>query len=355
MKPHYQKDGITVYCGDLRDVLPTLPSTLDYVVTDPPYGLKFMGKDWDHEVPGPDYWQAIDRVCKPGASLLAFGGTKTHHRLTCAIEDAGWEIRDCLMWLHGQGMPKCGDIGKMIDKSKGAVREVVGSKLGLPGYSLANHGRTNEVYGDLHNPAAECAITAPATPEAALWTGWAMALKPAWEPIILAMKPLDGTIANNALTHNVAGLNIDACRIPAPDGVPVFVKRNEGSKNVFHDNLNGSNRTGEIDTTGRWPANLLVDEETATMLGGASRFFYCGKAAKKERGPGNDHPTVKPLALMKYLLTLCSSPTGGLILDPFAGSGSTLLAARALGRQCIGIELDPHYCDIIVSRLEGEL
>ena len=135
MQPLYQKHDITLFCGDLRDVLPTLPKRIvDCVVTDPPYGLGFMEKDWDHEVPGPAYWRAIDRVCKPGAALLAFGGTKTYHRLTCAIADAGWEIRDCLMWLYGQGMPKCGDIGKLIDKSKGAKREVVGTKLGRPGY-----------------------------------------------------------------------------------------------------------------------------------------------------------------------------------------------------------------------------
>ncbi len=214
MDPFCQRDNLRLYCGDLRAVLPTLPATsVDFVVTDPPYSLNFMEKEWDKAIPGPEYWRAIARVCKPGAMMLAFGGTRTYHRLTCAIEDAGWEIRDCLMWLYGQGMPKCGDIGKLIDKSKGAKRRVVGTKLGQPGYSLANNGRTNEVYGDLHNPEAECAVTAPATPEAARWTGWAMALKPAWEPIVLAMKPLDGTIAHNALTWGVAGMNIEACRI----------------------------------------------------------------------------------------------------------------------------------------------
>ena len=153
-----EQDNLSLYCGDLLTVLPTLlENSVDFVCTDPPYGFNFLGKDWDYTVPGPEYWRAIHRVCKPGAFLLAFGGTRTYHRLTCAIEDAGWEVRDCLMWLHGQGMPKCGDIGKMIDKSKGAKREVIGTKLGRPGYSLADNGRTNDVYGDLHNPAAECA------------------------------------------------------------------------------------------------------------------------------------------------------------------------------------------------------
>ena len=133
MLPFFDHDKLTLYCGDLRQVLPTLPeSSVDFVVTDPPYGLSFMEKDWDYEVPGPEFWRAICAVCKPGALLLAFGGTRTYHRLTCAIEDAGWEIRDCLMWLYGQGFPKAADIGKMIDKAKGAKREVVGTKVGLP-------------------------------------------------------------------------------------------------------------------------------------------------------------------------------------------------------------------------------
>ena len=144
MDPYYQHDNLRLYHGDCREVLAALPeSSVDFVVTDPPYSLHFMEKEWDKAIPGPEYWRAIARVCKPGALLLAFGGTRTYHRLVGAIDDAGWEIRDCLMWLYGQGMPKCGDIGKLIDKSKGANREVVGTKLGRPGYSLANHGRTN--------------------------------------------------------------------------------------------------------------------------------------------------------------------------------------------------------------------
>ena len=154
MRTYYESDNITVYQGDLREVLAGLDLKADCVCTDPPYGLSFMGKDWDHAVPGPDYWESIARVCKPGAMMLAFGGTRTYHRLACAIEDAGWEIRDCLMWLYGQGFPKACDIGKLIDKEKGAVRQVVGTKLGQPGYSLASIGRTNNVCGgSLDNPA----------------------------------------------------------------------------------------------------------------------------------------------------------------------------------------------------------
>jgi len=396
MQPFHEQDNVTLYRGDLREVLPTLPeASVDFVVTDPPYGLGFMEKDWDHDVPGPEYWRAVARVCKPGAMMLAFGGTRTYHRLICAIEDAGWEIRDCLMWLYGQGFPKAADIGKMIDKAKGAVREVVGTKLGQRGYSLADNGRTNEVYGDLHNPEAECAITAPATPEAAKWTGWANALKPAWEPIVLAMKPLDGTLAHNAQRWGVAGINIDAARIGHNPGYRYNADRNG---TIFHGQQGerirqSAEKKGSqyIESTkGRWPANVLLDEDAAALLdkqsgplasgsnnirtrsgdgyhgrlgkagdaqvaygdsGGASRFFYCGKATRKERGPGNDHPTVKPVKLMEYLLTLLSTPEGGVILDPFAGSGTTLLAAQRLGRRSIGVELTEHNCEIARSRL----
>ena len=362
----YQKHGVTLYCGDMRDMMPTLPaSSIDYIVTDPPYGFGFLEKKWDSETPGFVSWCPALDVCKPGASLLAFGGTRTYHRLTCAIEDAGWEIRDCLMWLQGQGMPKAGDIGKLIDKAKGPA------------------------------------------PLAAKFTGWAASLKPSWEPIILATKSVDGTLAHDAERWGVAGLNIDACRISTagetihcPQSDPAnragvvgtnlgFTKSDKGSFQAAQ--RESIRKTREL---GRWPANLLLDEEAAATLdaqaglrtsgmmkpgqkrhqgggyhgnmpteatatgtygdsGGASRFFYCPKITKKERGEGNDHPTVKPLALMKWLLTLCSTPDGGLVLDPFAGSGSTLLAARALGRECIGVELDPHNCEIIVSRLEN--
>ncbi len=234
MQPFFEQNNLSLYCGNCLDVLPTLPeASVDFVATDPPYGLSFMEKDWDHEVPGPEYWRAIARVSKPGALLLAFGGTRTYHRLCCAIEDAGWEIRDALMWLYGQGMPKCGDIGKLIDKSKGAERQVIGDKLDRPGYHL-HEGKGNGCYGGgngLHAPGTDARlraaqITAPATPEAARWTGWAMALKPAWEPIVLAMKPLDGTIAHNALTWGVAGMNIDAARIGENPGYKYNADRN---------------------------------------------------------------------------------------------------------------------------------
>lgn len=389
MTPYYQKNGVTLYCGDLRDVLPSLPEcSVDSVVTDPPYGLSFMDSDWDHEVPGPPYWMEIARVCKPGASMLTFGGTRTYHRLASAIEDAGWEIRDCLMWLYGQGMPKCGDIGKLIDKAKGAERQVVGSKLGRPGYHL-HEGKGNGCYGGgdgLHAPGTDARlrasqITAPATPLAERFTGWAMALKPAWEPITLAMKPLDGTAANNAERWGVAGLNIEACRAEAGRWpANCLLQHHPGCRQVGTTTLCGDQRVGcsgcrpggfgdvGADSGSGGPNGRVYGNETLPSYDchpdcpvgtlenqkpQVSRFFYCGKARRGERGPGNDHPTVKPVELMNYLLTLCSTPGGGVVLDPFAGSGTTLLAARDLGRECIGVELSPHNCDIIVSRLES--
>jgi site-specific DNA-methyltransferase (adenine-specific) len=394
MNPYYQKENITVYQGNVREVLPAIGIQVDHVVTDPPYGLSFMEAGWDQAVPGPEYWQAIKNVCKPGASVLAFGGTRTFHRLTCAMEDAGWEIHDCLMWLYGQGFPKSLDIGKAIDKAAGAEREVVG-RYQPPGmekpWNLRNakDRRTVELFASSRN---NLDITAPATDAAKQWQGWGTALKPAWEPIVLGMNPLDGTFAANAEKHGVAGLNIDGCRITTSENLNGGAYTSNGTT---RDDGWGMRRGGAgpfEQPSGRFPANLLLDEDTAQQLdsqtgtlksgtncvrtkpgdgyhggmgqagdvqvsygdaGDTSRFFYCSKASKKERGPGNDHPTVKPIGLMKYLLTLLSTPTGGLILDAFAGSGTTAVAAKELGRPCVCVELDGHNCEIIARRLEA--
>jgi DNA modification methylase len=476
MTPYYQKNNITIYHGDLREVLPTLPpASVDHVVTDPPYLLNFMGKEWDsagidlptnelmfrawlagliagegcfriHQQKGGAYyscafsikmradegpllralarrtgigtiddiaavsgviesgpavkwtvqsrgdcwklarlldgtpfyakkqreydlwrkaltvwtdtprgncwhgrrdnapmetlWEEMKtlrpfdqelanshfdplgqpaylfhhtwakeclRVVKPGGLLMSFGGSRTYHRMTCGIEDAGWAIRDCLMWLYSSGMPKCGDIGKMLVK-KGEME-------------LAKQ-----------------------------FTGWANALKPAYEPIALAMKAIDGTLAQNAKINGVAGMNIDACRIGnevrynPPAG-------NKGGTTALNMGVVGMPQdTAGATVSGRWPANVLFDTEAA--FDGASRYFYCSKPTLSEKGVGNDHPTCKPIAVMQYLLTLLSSPTGGLILDPFCGSGTTALAARALGRPFVGVELEEHNCKIIANRLE---
>ena len=416
IQPRFEKDGVAIYHGDLLDVLPQLPeASVDCVATDPPYGISFLENGWDHDVPGQPYWRAIARVCKPGALLLAFGGTRTYHRLACAIEDAGWDIRDCLMWLHGQGFPKSLDISKAIDKAAGAEREVVGESRSIDcierGYTKVYTSKAeNSGFGTSRTFGLGIPITAPATPDAAIWDGWGTALKPAWEPIVLAMKPLDGTFARNAVKWGVAGMNINACRIPLGNEV-LHVPQSDPTKRsgVVGTDLGISKSSQEAfqaaqresvrktQELGRWPANLLLDEQSSELLdqqtgtlksgvmkagqkrkasrgensgyhgnmpdeatavdtygdsGGASRFFYCAKANRRERGPGNDHPTVKPLDLMKYLLTLASTPTGGIILDPFAGTCTTALAARELGRRCICVERDGHNCDIAIARLE---
>lgn len=343
-------------CATVVDVLGV--NVIDSVVTDPPYGLSFMGKDWDHGIPGAHFWREALRVAKPGAHLVAFGGTRTYHRLTCAIEDAGWEIRDCLMWLYGQGFPKSLDVSKAIDKAAGAEREVVGER----DYTKKQ------------------------------WEGWGTALKPAWESIILARKPLDGTVAANVLKWGTGALNIDACRIHSGPSVG-GAKSGETVLGVLNDD-GWTPQAQAIDRSmaqGRWPANVVLDEEAARILdaqsgittatggktsghsalgqgagwnshenkitsivrqgdtGGASRFFYCAKASRKERGEGNNHPTVKPVSLMRWLCRLVT-PRGGIVFDPFCGSGSTGVAALQEGFRFVGFDIDAGYCQIAENR-----
>lgn len=404
----YDKDNILIFNGDCREVLKELDQDFFHaVVTDPPYGLEFMGKGWDKGVPGQEFWKEILRVSRPGAPLLSFGGTRTFHRLTCAIEDSGYEIRDCMMWLYGQGFPKSLDISKALDKTAGAEREIVGTKAGLPGYSLTPRGqedvntKSNKAYGwskTPDNPEAECSITAPSTDLAKLWNGYGTALKPAWEPIILAMKPCEGTFAENAAKWGVAGLNIDGSRVEfssKKDDVRIGKDYKHRAASGLKQNKNNSDgeETSLYKNKGRFPANLILDEESGKVLdeqsgfttspnkvkrwkggqkgrfhplnderivsapgdsGGASRFFYCAKASKKDRGEFNNHPTVKPSSLMDYLVNLVKPPKDGIILDPFMGSGSTLLAAKRLGIQAIGIDLNKEYCDIAIKRLESK-
>ena len=329
----------------------------------------FMGKTWDGGDTAfqPEFWTEVLRVLKPGATLLAFGGTRTFHRIICAVEDAGFEIRDCLMWLYGSGFPKSLDISKALDNAAGVERNVIGRRK-HPTLRDTNklEEQANAAHGD-NAWAREWDITAPATESARTWAGYGTALKPAWEPIVLAMKPLDGTFAENAQRHGVAGLNVDGSRI------------------------------GNDDAQGRWPANLLLNEDAGRMLdaqsgittsgamkrcvgpypgknatgflrghfgpnnqhgdfGGASRFFYCAKAGERDRTcegrVQNNHPTVKPRSLMKYLCRLVTPPGGGLILDPFMGSGSTGIGALLTGNWFVGIELEPESFETARQRIE---
>jgi len=349
------------------------------IVTDPPYGLSFMGKEWDHGVPGEPYWAEALRVAKPGAMLLAFGGTRTFHRLACAIEDAGWHIRDCLLWLQGQGFPKSLDVSKAIDKAKGAKRERirgVSSNVVGPVYAQDKWSKANK--GSVLSPLS---LTTTAEP----WSGYGTAMKPAWEAILMAMKPVEGTFAANAERHGVAGINVDACRIGThkrvpggsqTTGAPCWLAKHGLASGFGPRDPNHSGMRADV---GRWPANVILDEEAAEMLdeqsgelksgkptgqrranhhwkseetgtpltgigdsGGASRFFYVAKARTAERTAGgrvvNKHPTVKPLALMEWLCRLVTMPAGTVILDPFMGSGTTGVACRRLGVDFVGID-----------------
>jgi hypothetical protein len=388
--------------GDCREVMATLDAeSVDAIVCDPPYGLSFMGKGWDHGVPGVEFWIEAMRLAKPGAHLLAFGGTRTYHRLACAIEDAGWEIRDCVMWVYGSGFPKSHDVSKAIDKAAGAEREVVGTYTmpadsTAPGYAASNGGGFGE--GFLEH--GHRSITAPATDAARQWSGWGTALKPAHEPIIVARKPLVGTVAENVLRHGTGAINVDGCRVeanwendPSKRGFGYGVMK-QGERGKFAERANGE--WGHKDsvqwtpTQGRWPANLIHDgsDEVVGLFpetksgglpgvayetnakpgdgwggigdggsgtcyadtGSAARFFYCAKASKADRGDDNRHPTVKPTALMRYLCRLVTPP-GGVVLDPFTGSGSTGKGAVLEGFRFIGIEREAEYVEIAKARI----
>lgn len=460
LNPHLDDGDVRLYLADCIDAMRELPAdSVDAIVTDPPYGLEFMGKEWDsfktgraanysrggelHDpaarrgkpFAGPQYvnrpakrcakcgkqaWSgspctcpdpewAIDnsplhafqswceawarealRIAKPGAHLAAFGGPRTFHRLTAGIEDAGWEIRDSLAWMYGSGFPKSLDVSKAIDKAAGAEREVVGERTRgttRPPAPDQSRGVAYRYGGDVQD-------TAPATPAAAEWAGWGTALKPAYEPIILARKPLRGTVAANVLAHGTGALNIDATRI---DGT----KAQRGERRTALGRVNDDGWKPKPvradDASGRWPANVVLDPHAAALLdaqtgesppkpartgrkggnggalgafagssadavgtcpadigGGASRFFYTAKADAEERvapdGTRNTHPTVKPTDLMRWLVRLVTPP-GGTVLDPFAGSGSTGVACRAEHVRAILIERDAEYARIIASRL----
>ncbi len=397
--PYYEDDAVTIYNADCRDVLPTLePVGIDSIVTDPPYGLSFMGQKWDYDVPSVEIWQACLRVLNPGGHLLSFAGTRTQHRMAVNIEDAGFEIRDMIAWVYGSGFPKSLDVSKAIDKAACVEREVVEQRRVKSGGTEQRNKMNRDNYdyrpNDYQKGENILDITAPATDAARQWEGWGTALKPALEPITLARKPFKQTVAANVLEWGTGGLNIDGSRVTGEvvqgggNG-----QANHGGRFGGNAEYEGSRPKVESHSEGRWPANLIHDgsdevvelfpqtkggrfpksrgrggistnghsgqvdiEERPTDSGSAARFFYCAKASKKDRNEGlpegerNTHSTVKPADLMRYLCRLITPP-GGLILDPFMGSGTTLKAGKSLGYKVIGIEIEEKYCEIAAKRM----
>jgi len=487
--------------GNCLELLAEMPdNSVDSIVTDPPYELGFMGKSWDNSgiAYSVELWSQALRVLKPGGHLLAFGGSRTYHRLASAVEDAGFEIRDQIMWLYGSGFPKSLDVSKAIDKGMGENRqrqfrftewmrctgitakqidEATGTNMGGHYLSSASQPaiatadlfdllrpllpevpeeierlvaertgiewiayKNREVVGTKDSnllavapgqnndrSATTLNITAPSTPEAQQWEGWGTALKPAHEPIVVARKPLIGTVATNVLTYGTGALNIDASRVAHQSEADRASATPQGkvTSNLSAGAAPDVDNAGRVEVSrpdtslGRWPANVIHDgsEEvlegfpsvktgsikphqqnsesdsfglkgkfiTGSHLGdsgSAARFFYCAKASKSERNaglegfepkresdrpsddkPGGDnprnrtntasqnfHPTVKPIALMRYLVKLVTPPNGT-VLDPFLGSGTTAVAAILEGFNWMGCEMTEDYWTIIEARV----
>jgi len=342
--------------GDCLDELKAMPdASVDAIVTDPPYGLSFMGKKWDYDVPSEEIWAECLRVLKPGGHLLAFAGTRTQHRMAIKIEDAGFEIRDLVMWHYGSGFPKSLDISKALDKAAGVERTVIGLHPNPAGNKAGGNSLNMSAVGMPDS----AMITAPVTDEAKRWEGWGTALKPATEIITMARKPFKGTVAANVLQWGTGGINVDGCRVEGEPS-PSVERRTHAAPNASTGATGwetparpasyNEQRPGE--SIGRWPANLLHNgsDEVVVQLGSAARFFYCSKTSKRERGEGNNHPTVKPLSLMRYLCRLVTPP-GGTVLDPFMGSGTTGIAAAEEGFGFIGIEKEQAYYEISQRRI----
>lgn len=375
-----------IYNDDCINKLKQLPDNfIDSIVTDPPYEINMMLKKWDNTgiAFNKVLWQECLRVLKPGGHLLAFGATRTFHRMTCVIEDVGFEIRDSIVWLSGQGMPKSMNVSKAIDKHFGATREVIGSKIdistGKPMTSKqAKAGNGKNIHEGYDRPwrsdEEHCEqmtlLTAPATPEAKQWDGWGTALKPTHENITVARKPLcEKTVAKNVLKWGTGALNIDATRILSDDSPKHCVGKGYASitkagleqgyrQKDYYEEQSGYDYTPS--PLGRYPSNVILDEVSADLLEeqtghtNTSRFFYVSKTTRKERGVNNNHPTTKPLKLMEYLVKLVTPPNG-IVLDPFMGSGTTAIACDNLNFSWIGIEISGAYCNISNERIEANL
>jgi len=356
---------LNLHNGDCLEVLAgLLDNSVDSVACDPPYENYFMKSvvHWD-QLPTVQMWKEVMRVLKPGGHVLAFGSPRTYHRMACAIEDAGFEIRDCLQWLHRTGFPKGVDISKAIDKRLGAEREIIGYHNdgagnkpieGLTGSANSEQrGHISPIrQREGKDSFREVAITAPASEMAKLFDGYGTGLKPSNEPIVLARAPLsESTIVDNVLRWGTGALNINGCKIG--DEVQRQKTAKSGTSGVYGEFAEWDGNYKEV--TGRWPSNTVISEELAEIFDslhtGFSKSFYVPKANKAEREHGGGHPTQKPVALMKYLVTLVTPP-GGVVLDPFMGSGTTGEAALSLGFSFVGIEREESFYNTARARLE---
>jgi DNA modification methylase len=381
------RPAVTLHLGDCLDVLRQMPeASVDAVVTDPPYGLSFMGKRWDYDVPAVEVWAECLRVLKPGGHLLAFAGTRTQHRMAVRIEDAGFEIRDLIAWVYGSGFPKSLDVSKAMDRAAGLL------PAEAKGFTVAGYGHAPDKL--LHTaPSRGYVRPSPATDAARQWAGWGTALKPALEPITVARRPMAGTVAANVIAYGTGAINVDGCRVQhaGADDWAMSLSKNPGRSDTVSSGVYGAARPQQsVDASGRWPANLIHDgsDEVTDLLGSAARFFYCAKASRADREAGceglpqrtaaetverapdsagmnlpragagrtsgarNHHPTVKPTDLMRYLCRLVTPP-GGVVLDPFMGSGSTGRGAVLEGFSFVGIEREAEYLAIARARIDA--
>ena len=412
MELYSENKNYKLYQGNMLDMLEVIePNSIDSIVTDPPYELNFMGKGWDNAGISfqSDTWKKCYEVLKPGGYLLAFGGSRTFHRIAYAIEDAGFEIRDTIMWLYGSGFPKSMSLGKVIEGKQvlgsANVRDI--KKLDGEKEIVVGGWNSNEVeQGKRKTEYEQVKTTVNYTTELGKkYDGWGTALKPSFEPIIVARKPFKGSLVDNVIEYGVGGINIDECRVEHNE-TQKYTNRKPKNGEVFNTNTSGydntKNHIASASPNGRFPANTILtyDETdfdevcrgfpyTKSTGGSASRYFYCAKASKKDRDEGldefeeskttdgcirtnqetartfgansalrkNTHPTVKPTSLMQYLVRLIT-PNGGTVLDCFNGSGSTGKAVmyenkeRNKNYKYIGIELTEEYLPIAKARIE---
>lgn len=313
-------DSMRLECGDAEELIKSIPdNSLHAVVTDPPYGIFALNQDWDKLLPSIEVWKQCFRSLRPGGFLLSFGHCRVYHQVGMQLESIGFQIRDCLCWIYATGAPRPYNIDKNIDK-------YLGVPLKIDEYPYE-----------------------PVTEKAKPWKGFANILKTAWEPIILAQKPIEGTLVENVLKYKTGVLNIDACRIPFVDeadrksleSFAGFASADHGDSRFFSVN-SGGKKQANVHPLGRWPANLLWLDP---MYADYDKYFMVPKPDRFEKGSYNEHTTVKPLRLMEHLIKLVTPKSSAIgeevtVLDPYMGSGTTGAACKVLGRSFVGFEKD---------------